>query len=168
MQNLGESYPKLWKYLGLRNLLTVIEKEALKEDLYTSAAVRYTAAQTTYENWKMQQKHTKSTQSLAKTRSRAEVTRPMLARIKYERSLAATLYAHDYDESNLLIPGIHVFGQYDSNNNGMQKLQQMQDLCTSCGMTPADELNQQNLAVLQTFGFADEEPKKKLIVYLGT
>ncbi len=78
------------------------------------------------------------------------------------------MYAHDYDESNLLTPGIRLFDQYDSNNDVMQKLQQMQDLCTTCGVTPADELNQQTLAVLQTFDFGDKEPKKKLMMYLGT
>ncbi len=33
--------------------------------------------------------------------------------------------------------------------------------------SPADELNQQTLVVLRTFGFGEEEPKKKLTVYLG-
>ncbi len=91
-----------------------------------------------------------------------------LARIKYEWSLAEVLYVHDYDESNLLVAEIHVFHQYNLNNDVMQKLQQMQDLCATCGMTPADELNQQTLAVLRMFYFGDDEPKKKLMVYLGT
>ncbi len=161
-------YPKLWKYLGLKNLLTVIERETLKEDPYTSAAARCVAAMTTYENWKMQQKCTrKPSQSLAKTRLQADVARPMLARIKYEHSLADTLYAHDYDESNLLAPEICMFSQYDLNNDAMQKLQQMQELCATCGVTPADELNQQTSAVLRMFSFGEEEPKKKLMVYLG-
>ncbi len=60
-----------------------------------------------------------------------------------------------------------MFGQYDSNNDVMQKLQQMQDFFATCRATPSDELNQQTLAVLQTFSFGDEEPKKKLMVYLG-
>ncbi len=49
----------------------------------------------------------------------------------------------------------------------MQKAQQMQDLCTTCGATLADELNQQTLAVLRMFSFGEEELKKKLMVYLG-
>ncbi len=72
----------------------------------------------------------------------------MLSRIRYKHALVEIFAAHNYDESNLLTPGIHVFGRYDSNNNMMQKLQQMQDLCATCGATPADELTQQTLPVL--------------------
>ncbi len=63
--------------------------------------------------------------------------------------------------------GIHVFSLHNSNNDVMQKLQQMQDLCATCGVTPANELNQQTLAALRTFGFGEDDPKKKLMVYLG-
>ncbi len=82
---------------------------------------------------------------------------PSLARIKYECSLAEILYAHNYNESNLVAPDIRMFSRHDLNNDVMQKLWQMQELCTTCGVTPADELNQQTLAVLRTFGFREEE-----------
>ncbi len=145
-----------------------IENQTLKEDPYTSAVASLTTTTTTHDNWKAQQKHMrKPSQSPAKSRLRADMARPMLARIKYEHSLADILYAHHYDESNLVAESIHVFSPHDSNNDMMQKLQQMQDLCATCGVTPGDELNQQTLTVLRTFGFGDDDPKKKLMVYLG-
>ncbi len=61
-----------------------------------------------------------------------------------------------------------MFVRYDLNNDVMQKILQMQDLCAICEATPPDELNQQTLAVLQTFGFGNDEPKRKLNVYLST
>ncbi len=64
------------------------------------------------------------------------------------------LFATDYDEADLLTGGINLFSPHDSDNDVIQKLFQMQKLCTTCGQTPADELNQQTLALLRTFGFA--------------
>ncbi len=61
-----------------------------------------------------------------------------------------------------------MFSPHDSDNDVMQKLRQMQELCTICGATLGDELNQQTLTVLQTFGSGDDDPKEKLMVYLGT
>ncbi len=92
----------------------------------------------------------------------------MLARMKYECSLVDILFLHDYNESFLVAEGIRVFSLHDSDNDLIQKLRQMQELCTICGVTPGDELNQQTLTVLWTFGIGDDEPKKKLMVYLGT
>ncbi len=58
-----------------------------------------------------------------------------------------------------------MFSSHDSDNDVIQKLFQMQELCTTCGQTPAVELNQQTLALLQMFGFGDDQPKKKLMVF---
>ncbi len=96
-----------------------------------------------------------------------DMTKPTLARIRYERPLADILFSYDYDESNLVADGIHLISPNDSDNDVIQKLQQMQELCGVCGVTPDDELNQQTLVLLRTFGFGDNEPKKKLNVYLG-
>ncbi len=87
----------------------------------------------------------------------------MLVRIKYECSLEDILFLHDYDESHLVAEGIRVFSLHDSDNDMMQKLQQMQELRAICRATPGDELNQQTLTVLWTFGFGDDDPKKKLM-----
>ncbi len=83
--------------------------------------------------------------------------------------MAEILFATDYDEGgDLLADGINLFSPHDSDNDVMQKLFQMQELCAICGQIPADELNQQTLALLQMFGFGDDQPKKQLTVFLGT
>ncbi len=74
----------------------------------------------------------------------------------------------DYNEDELLVRGINLFNPFDSDNDVIQKLLQLQELCATCGQTPADELDQQTLLLLQTFGFGDDQPKKKLMVFLGT
>ncbi len=95
-------------------------------------------------------------------------SKPQLARIRYEHTLANILFARDYDEDDLLTEGISLFSPHDSDNDVIQKLVQLQELCMTCGQTPADKLDQQTLALLQTFGFGDDQPKKKLMVFLGT
>ncbi len=134
-----------------------------------STATRPRAAKTTHDSWKAQRKWArKPSQSPAQSRSWVDTTRPTLARIKYECALVDILFSNDYDESHLGADGIRVFSPNDSDNDVIQKLQQMQELCGMCGVTPGDELNQQTLVMLQTFGLGDSEPKKKLMVYLGT
>ncbi len=81
--------------------------------------------------------------------------------------MAEILFATDYDENNLLARNINLFSPHDSDINVSQKLLQLQELCATCGQTPADELDQQTLALLGTFGFGDDQPKKKLMVFLG-
>ncbi len=39
----GEAYPRIWAYLGYRNLLTQYEKDSGREDPYTSAEARFKA-----------------------------------------------------------------------------------------------------------------------------
>ncbi len=70
------------------------------------------------------------------------------ARIRYERTLAHTLYANDYDDDNFLVSGITIFNPTDSDNDVYQKLSQLQELCATCGSTPADELNEMTLRLL--------------------
>ncbi len=67
--------------------------------------------------------------------------------------LANILFATDYDESDLLTDGINLFSPHDSDNDAIQKLVQMQELCGTCGQTPADKFNLQTLALLRMFGF---------------
>ncbi len=86
-----------------------------------------------------------------------------MARIRYERPMANILFAMDYDEGDLLTRDINLFSPRDSDNDVIQKLLQFQELCATCGQTPADELDQQTLLLLRTFGFGDDQPKKKLI-----
>ncbi len=108
-----------------------IEIQMLKEDPYMSAATRLRATKTMHNNWKAQQKRArKPSQSPAQSRSRVDMTRPTLARIRYECSLVVILFSHDYDESHLVADGIHVFSPNDSDNDVIQKLQQMQELCS--------------------------------------
>ncbi len=106
MQGLGEVYPRLWKYLGFRNLLTQLKEKMLREDPYTSAASQLKAAKTTHDNWKLQQKRTRKP---SQSRSQVDQSRPPLARIRYECTLADILFAHDYDEADLLTEGINLF-----------------------------------------------------------
>ncbi len=53
-----EAYPKMWAYLGLKNLLTRYEVEAEMEDQYMSAEARFKAAEKVYKTWKGQQTRT--------------------------------------------------------------------------------------------------------------
>ncbi len=82
--------------------------------------------------------------------------------------MAEILFRHDYDEGNLLTANIKLFSVNDSDNDMAQKLQQLQALCVTCGRTPADELKQPTLVLLRTFGFSDDQPKKKLMTFLET
>ncbi len=93
-------------------------------------------------------------------------TRPQLAQIRYECSLANILFATDYDDADLLTGGINLFSPHDSDNDVIQKLLEIQELCGTCGQPPADKLNQQPLALLRTFRFGDDHPKRKLMVFL--
>ncbi len=164
----GEAYPKMWKYLSFRKLLTQLKEMTMREDPYMSVEARFKAAKMTHDNWRSQQRRSrKPSQSLSQSRSQVDQNRPPLARIRYERMLANILFARDYDEADLLTGGINLFSPHDSDNNMIQKLFQMQELCRTCGQTPADELNQQTLALLWTFRFWDDQPKKKLMVFLG-
>ncbi len=80
MRDLGQSCPKLWSYLGMKNALTPLERETMQEDPYTSAGARLTVAMMMYNNWKVQQQRTrKPSQSAAKMRSRMDVARPTLS-----------------------------------------------------------------------------------------
>ncbi len=88
-------------------------------------------------------------------------------RIRYECMLANILYANDYNEDEFLVPGITIFNPIDSDNDVHQKLLQLQELCVTCGQTPADELNENTLMLLRTFGFGGDQPKKKLMLFLG-
>ncbi len=51
-----EAYPKIWVYLGLRNLLTKYEKDTGMEDRYMLADARFKAAEKMHRDWKAQQK----------------------------------------------------------------------------------------------------------------
>ncbi len=114
-----------------------------------SAASRLKAAKTTHDNWMMQQRRARKPSQLpVQSRSQVDATRPTLARIRYERLLADILFSYDYDESYLVADDIHLFSPNDSDNDVIQKLQQVQELCGVCRMTPADELNQQTLVLL--------------------
>ncbi len=75
---------------------------------------------------------------------------------------------NDYDEDDFLVSGITLFNTFDSDNDVHLKVLQLQELCAICRQTPADELNQDTLILLRTFGFGGDQPKKKLMVYLGT
>ncbi len=168
MRGPGEVYPRLWKYLGFRNLLMPLKEKMLNEDPYTSAVSRLKAAKKMHDNWKMQQRRAmKPSQLLAQSRSHVDQSRPPLASIRCECPFAEILFTYDYDKADLLTEGIHLFSPNDSDNDVIQKLQQMQELCGECGVTPANELNLQTLVLLRTFGFGDDQPKKKLMVYLG-
>ncbi len=120
----------MWKYLSFRNLLTQLEEKTLRGDLYMLAASRFKAAKTTHDNWKSQQKRIrKPSQSPSQSRSQVDQSRPPLARTRYECMLADILLAHDYDEADVLTGGINLFSPNDSDNDMIQKLQQMQELC---------------------------------------
>ncbi len=164
----GQAYPKIWAYLGYKNLLTRYEMEMGMEDPHTSAEARFKAAQKAYKTWHSQQTRTrKPSQSPGSSRSRVDQSRPPTACIRYDNTLAEVLFGTDYDEDDFLVRGINLFNPFDSDNDVTQKLLQLQELCATCGQTPADELDQQTLLLLRTFGFGDDQPKKKLMVFLG-
>ncbi len=77
------------------------------------------------------------------------------------------LFARDYDEADLLTSGISLFSPNDLDNDVIQKLLQMQELCRTCGQTPADELTPHTLALLRTFRCEDDQPRKKLMIFLA-
>ncbi len=111
----------------------------------------------THDNWKSQQKRTrKLSQSPSQSRLQVDQSRPPLAWIRYECTLANILFAHNYDEADLLTGGINLFSPNDSDYDVIQKLQQMQELCGTCEQTRADELTKQTLALLRTFSFGDD------------
>ncbi len=56
MQTTGEAYPKIWAYLGLKNLLTQYEKDTGLEDRYTLAEAQFEAAKRMHDTWQVQQK----------------------------------------------------------------------------------------------------------------
>ncbi len=104
---------------------------------------QFKAAKMTHDNWKAQQQRVRRpSQSLSQSRSHMDQSKPQLAWIRYEHTLANILFATDYDEADLLTEGINMFSPNDSNNDVIQKLLQLQELCGTCGQTPADELMQ--------------------------
>ncbi len=56
MRTTGEAYPKIWAYLGFRNLLTRYEMDTGEEDRYMSAEAQFKATERTHANWQAQQK----------------------------------------------------------------------------------------------------------------
>ncbi len=135
MRGPGVAYPRMWKYLSFRNLLTQLEEK----DPYMSVEARFKAAKTMHDNWRVQQQRIRRpSQSPSQSRSQVDQSRPQLARIRYECMLANILFARDYDEADLLIEGISLFSPNDLDNDVIQKLLQMQELCGTSGQTPAD------------------------------
>ncbi len=169
MRTPKEVYPRLWEYLGLKNLLTRYEIETGMEDRHTSAEARFKAAEKVHKNWQKQQMRTrKLSQSLSSSRSRVDQSRPPMACIRYTHTLAEMMFDLDYDEDEFLTPGINLFSPFDSDNDVILKLLQLREVCATCGQMPADELDQQTSPLLRTIGFGDDRPKKKLMVFLGT
>ncbi len=165
-----EAYPKLWAYLGFRNLLTRYEIETGKEDPNTSAAAQFGAAERVHKTWlkqNEQRRARKLSQSPSSSRSRVDTSKPPMVCIRYDHSLAGVLFSMDYDEDDSLMQGISLFSPDDSDNDVNLKLMQLQELCAVCGWTPADELDQNTKLLLRTFGFGDNQPKRKLMVFLG-
>ncbi len=145
----AQTHPRIWTYLGLRNLLTRYEVENGTEDPYMSVQLRLETAQKAHQTWMNQRTRVrKPSQSPSSSRSRMDQGESQRVRIRYERTLANTLYANDYDEDNFLAPGITLFNPTDSDNDVYQKLSQLQELCATCGQTPADELNELTLILL--------------------
>ncbi len=91
-----------------------------------------------------------------------------MAHIRYECTLAGVLFSMDYDEDEFLTLGINLFSPDDSDNDVNLKLMQLQELCVICWRMPADELDQHTSLLLRTFGFGDDRPKRKLMMFLGT
>ncbi len=119
------------------------EKETGMEDWHTLVNAWFKAAERMHSNWQAQQKRMRRPrQSPSQSRSQVDQSRPQMARIRYERTLADILFVTDYDENNLLARNINLFSPHDSDNDMIQKLLQLQELCVTCGQTPADELTQ--------------------------
>ncbi len=161
--------PRIWAYLGLQNSLTRHEVEMGMEDPNTSMLARFIAIEKAHKTWMSQRTRArKPSQSPSSSRSQVDRDDWLRTRIRFACSLAEILFLNDYDEDNFLAPGITLFNVFDSDNDVHLKMLQLQELCATCGQTPADELNQDTLILLRTFGFGSDQPKKKLMIYLGT
>ncbi len=118
---------------------------------------RFKAAKMTHDNWRAQQQRVRRpSQSPSQSRSHVDQSKPLLAQIRYQCTLANILFTTDYDDADLLTEGINLFSPNDSVNDVIQKLLQIQELCITCGQTQANELTQQTLALLRTFGLGDD------------
>ncbi len=89
MRTPGEAYPKLWTYLGLKNLLTPYEKDTGMDDQHTSAEAQFEAAKRMHETWLVQQGRVRRpSQSPSHSRSQVDQSKPLMARIRYDRPMA--------------------------------------------------------------------------------
>ncbi len=96
----------------------------------------------------------------------AAITVKLPLGIQYQQSLAETLFATGYNESQVLEDNVSLIGPTDSNCDVEGKAMHLFHLSQVCSKMPMVRLSQPLRDELQTLGFGTEDIRQKLARFL--